>query len=150
MSTPDLARTRGRILVVEDDSDAAYYAVHVLTTVGHFDVVHTFDPVVALHRATTEPWNLVLIDVDLPGMTGLELLAALRQAAPALPVAVITAHITSDAIADASRKRADAFLEKPVPPAPRHRGHSASRPNCGSRYPRPKLPGVLVICQPRQ
>jgi CheY-like chemotaxis protein len=117
MSTPDLARTRGRILVVEDDSDAADYAVHVLTTVGHFDVVHTFDPVVALHRATTEPWNLVLIDVDLPGMTGLELLAALRQAAPALPVAVITAHITSDAIADASRKRADAFLEKPVPPA---------------------------------
>ena len=117
MSTPDLARPRGRILVVEDDTDAAFYAVHVLATVGHFDVVHTFDPVVALRRATAEPWDLVVTDIDLPGMTGLELLKALRQAAPALPVAVITAHIASDAIADASRRRADAFLEKPVPPA---------------------------------
>ena len=117
MSTPELGRPRGRILVVEDDSEAAYYAVHVLTRMGHFDVVHTFDPVVALHRATAEPWDLVLTDVDLPGMTGLELLWALRQAAPALPVAIITAHITSSADADALRNSADAFLEKPVPPA---------------------------------
>ena len=117
MSTPDLGRPRGRILVVEDDSEAAYYAVHVLTRMGHFNVVHTFDPVVALYRATAESWDLVLTDVDLPGMTGLELLAALREAVPALPVAVITAHITSSANADALRKSADAFLEKPVPPA---------------------------------
>ena len=115
MSTPDLGRPRGRILVVEDDSEAAYYAVRVLTRMGHFDVVHTFDPVVALRRATAESWDLVLTDVDLPGMTGLELLGALRKAAPALPVAVITAYTTS-ADVDALRERADAFLEKPVPP----------------------------------
>ena len=117
MSTPDLGRPRGRILVVEDDSEAAYYAVHVLTRMGHFDVAHTFDPVVALRRATAESWDLVLTDVDLPGMTGLELLGALREAAPALPVAVITAHITSSPDVDALRESADAFLEKPVPPA---------------------------------
>ena len=79
MSTPDLGRPRGRILVVEDDSEAAYYAVRVLTRMGHFNVVHTFDPVVALRRATAEPWDLVLTDVDLPGMTGLELLAGATQ-----------------------------------------------------------------------
>jgi two-component system, NtrC family, response regulator HydG len=117
MSTPDLGHPRGRILVVEDDSEAAYYAVHVLTRMGHFDAVHTLDPVVALRRVTAESWDLVLTDVDLPGMTGLELLRALREAAPALPVAVITAHITNSADMDALRERADAFLEKPVPPA---------------------------------
>jgi CheY-like chemotaxis protein len=117
MSTPDPARARGRILVVEDDSEAAYFAVHVLTTMGHFQVVHTFDPAVALHRATSEPWDLVLTDVDLPGMTGLELLTALRQAAPALPVVVITANVSVTPAMDALRTQADAFLEKPVPAA---------------------------------
>jgi len=117
MSTPDPARARGRILLVEDDSDAAYYAVHVLTTMGHFDVVRTLDPVVALRRATAEPWDLVLTDVDLPGMTGLELFTALRQAVPALPVAVVTANVSISPDVETLRKEADAFLEKPVPPA---------------------------------
>jgi hypothetical protein len=34
MNTADPARPRGRILVVEDDAEAAFYAVHVLTTMG--------------------------------------------------------------------------------------------------------------------
>ena len=59
----------------------------------------------------------MLTDVDLPGMTGLELLTALRQAAPALPVAVITANVAVTPTMDALRKQADVFLEKPVPAA---------------------------------
>ena len=103
--------------MVEDDPEAAFYAVHVLTTMGHFDVAHTPDPAVALQRATSEQWDLVLTDLDMPGMTGLELLAELRQAVPALPVAIITAHVITGATAAELRKSADAFLEKPVPPA---------------------------------
>ena len=76
MTTADSAR-RGRILLVEDDHEAAYFAVHVLTTRGHFDVIHTMDPRVALDRTRSERWDLVLTDLDLPGMTGLDLLAAL-------------------------------------------------------------------------
>jgi DNA-binding NtrC family response regulator len=47
-------------------------------------------------------------------MTGLELLAALRQVAPELPVAVTTAHASTDNAAAALRNHADEFLEKPV------------------------------------
>jgi two-component system, NtrC family, response regulator HydG len=108
---------RGRILLVEDDCEAAFFAVHVLTTMGRFDVTHTADPRVALRRACSEPWDLVLTDLNLPGMTGLELLAALRRAAPALPVVVITADVARSPGADAARRQADAFLRKPVPPA---------------------------------
>ena len=117
MSTPDLGHPRGRILVVEDDGEAAYYAVHVLTRMGHFDVVHTFDPVVALHRATAESWDLVLTDVDLPGMTGLELLGALRRRPRRCPSPSSRRTPLIVADVDALRERADAFLEKPVPPA---------------------------------
>jgi CheY-like chemotaxis protein len=45
------------------------------------------------------------------------LLAALRQAAPALPVVVITADVARSPDTDAARRQADAFLRKPVPPA---------------------------------
>lgn len=116
MNTADPVRPRGRILVVEDDAEAARFAVHVLTAMGQFDVTHTFDPAVALRLASSEPWDLVLSDVEMPGMTGLQLLEALRLAAPTLPVAVITAHATVGTVADTLRENADEFLEKPVPP----------------------------------
>jgi two-component system, NtrC family, response regulator HydG len=115
MTPPDPAG-RGRILLVEDDREAAYFAVYVLTTMGRFDVTHTADPRVALRRACSEAWDLVLTDLDLPGMTGLELLTALRRAAPALPVAIITAQAGGSG-PDVARRWADAFLQKPVPAA---------------------------------
>jgi CheY-like chemotaxis protein len=116
MSRTDPVTLRGRILLVEDDADGAYYAVHVLTTMGHFEVEHTPDPAVALQRARSEPWDLVLADADLPSVTGTEMLEALRQAVPALPVAVMTAHVVIGAAMESLRRSADAFLEKPVPP----------------------------------
>jgi|SRR5450755_1877648 CheY-like chemotaxis protein len=117
MNAAEPNRLRGKILVVEDDAEAAYFAVHVLTTMGQFDVTHTFDPAVALRLASSEPWDLVLTDMEMPGMNGLQLLEALRLAAPALPVAVITAHAIASTIAGTLRKNADGFLEKPVSPS---------------------------------
>ena len=117
MNTADPARPRGRVLLVEDNAEAAYYVTRVLTRMGGFDVVHLLDPAVALQRAIAEPWDLVLTDVDLPGMSGLDLLMALRREVPALPVAVITARIIIGAAAETLRQHADAYLEKPVPPA---------------------------------
>jgi CheY-like chemotaxis protein len=105
--------TAGRILVVEDDPDAALFAVHVLANLGHFDVTHTADPAVALRLVATEPWDLVVTDVQLPGMSGLELLDALRHVAPALPVVVATA--TPGGVIQAMRlNKADVYLEKPL------------------------------------
>jgi CheY-like chemotaxis protein len=105
----------GRILVVEDDPDTARYLVEVLQQWGAFDVTHTADPAEALSRAG-ENWDLVLTDVHMPGMTGLELLESLRQVVPGLPVAVLTAYATVNNVVIALRSRADEFLQKPVLP----------------------------------
>jgi CheY-like chemotaxis protein len=83
---------RGRILLIEDDPQAALFAIHVLANRGRFEVTHTADPAVALLLAASERWDLVLTDLELPGMSGLELIDALRRVAPAVPVAVVTAH----------------------------------------------------------
>jgi CheY-like chemotaxis protein len=82
---------RGRILLVEDDPEAALFATLVLRDRGRFEVTHTADPAVALVLAATGHWDLVLTDMDLPVMSGTELLAALRQLTPSVPVLLATA-----------------------------------------------------------
>jgi len=112
----DTAAGRGRILVVEDDPVSAAYVLHVLRNRGGFTVTHAADPQDALHQATAARWDLVLTDVEMPGMTGIELLGQLRDRAPRLPVAVLTAHPSVDYAVQALRNSADEFLEKPIEP----------------------------------
>ncbi len=103
----------GRILLVEDDPDAAMFFRDVLTGRGGYDVTHTADPALALSLATRETWGLLLTDLHLPGMTGLELLAAVRAVRPALPVMMVSAH--DPALLHLPYGFPDAFLHKPVP-----------------------------------
>jgi two-component system, NtrC family, response regulator HydG len=112
----DAAAGRGRILVVEDDPVSAAYVLHVLRNRGGFTVTHAADPQDALQQATAARWDLVLTDVEMPGMTGIELLGQLRDRAPQLPVAVLTAHPSVDYAVQALRNSADEFLEKPIQP----------------------------------
>jgi DNA-binding response OmpR family regulator len=106
----------GRILMVEDDAVTAHFMKHVLGRRGGFEVMHTPDPVIALECARAQSWDLVLTDVELPGMTGLELLQELRRVCPGVPVGVVTAHKATDATMADLRDQADQFLEKPIPP----------------------------------
>jgi DNA-binding response OmpR family regulator len=85
---------RGRILVVEDDQDTALFLRHVLENRGQFEVTHTFDPAAALALVVDEPWDLVVTDLELPGMNGLELVAALRRLVPSLPVLIVASYAT--------------------------------------------------------
>ena len=105
--------TRGRILVIEDDPETALFVVHVLANRCRFEVIHTADPVVALQLTTDEHWDLLVTDLDMPGMSALELLGAVRQLAPGLPVAVVSAHALDGAPAGLLG-HADSFLEKPL------------------------------------
>jgi two-component system, NtrC family, response regulator HydG len=107
---------RGRILLVEDDPDTARFIRHVLVSRGGFDVEQAPSPAVALPRVGPEHWDLIITDVEMPDMTGIELLETVRQQAPDLPVVVVTAHVTVDNAVGALRGRADEFLRKPLLP----------------------------------
>jgi DNA-binding response OmpR family regulator len=106
--------SRGRILLVEDDPDAALFATHILTRRGGFDVTHTPDPVVALALAAEQSWDLVVTDLDLPTMTGLEMITALRRMVPMLPVVVVTAEPREEWPRFGDGCGPDAILAKPV------------------------------------
>jgi CheY-like chemotaxis protein len=108
---------RGRLLLIEDDPEAAFFCTYVLSKRGGFDVTHVADPTVALTLAVTRPWDLVIADLDLPIMSGLEFVAALRRMAPWLPVVLVTAyphHLPTLAATERARPP-DAVLTKPVP-----------------------------------
>jgi two-component system, NtrC family, response regulator HydG len=117
MTKPDPEVGGARILLVEDDPETASFIIKVLAERNGFEVVHTADPAAALLLAGSQAWDVVLTDVEMPGMTGIELLELLRQTDPSLPVAVITAHATVDTAIRALRNRADDFREKPLRPA---------------------------------
>jgi DNA-binding NtrC family response regulator len=104
---------QGRILVVDDDPAYREYVRRVLGS-GGFDVGHEPDAESALARVAAEHWDLLITDIRLPGMSGLELLDRVRRQAPGLPVAVLTGHASVDCAGDALGGAAAEFMQKPV------------------------------------
>jgi DNA-binding response OmpR family regulator len=104
----------GRIILVDDDPAAARFAAYVLGERAGFEITHLTDPVVALDRVECEHWDLLVADLDLPHMSGLDLIASVRAAAPGLPVLLTTAAAIQPADIRFLAQRADAFLVKPI------------------------------------
>jgi LmbE family N-acetylglucosaminyl deacetylase len=102
-----------RVLVIDDDPDVAALTQTMLERRG-MDAIAIGDPRQA--RALVDRFrpDVVVTDVEMPGMTGLELLAQLRAEQPQLPVIVMTAHVSIDYAVGALRAQADEFLTKPV------------------------------------
>ena len=81
----------GRILLIDDDPALGGYLTRVLTR-GGFEVTHELDSASALLRVEAQDWDLLITDIELPGMNGLELLERVRQLVPSLPAAVLTGN----------------------------------------------------------
>jgi two-component system, NtrC family, response regulator HydG len=113
MQTSDTSGQRGRILLVDDDLALGGYLSRVLRT-GGFEVAHELDAPAALLRVKAEEWDLLITDIELPGMSGLELLERVSEKVPDLPVAVLTGHPSVDYAVSALRGSAAEFLSKPV------------------------------------
>lgn len=103
-----------RVLVVDDDPDVALYTRTILERRGGCSVQTVSSP--ALARVAVHDFrpDVVVTDIEMPGMTGLQLLALLRADQPDLPVIVMTAHVSIEYAVSALRSQADEFLTKPV------------------------------------
>jgi DNA-binding NtrC family response regulator len=80
--------------------------------------VKTFDnPEVALDYILTEHPQIVVTDLMMPGMSGMELLERVMEFDPSIDVVLVTAHYTTDSAVEAIRKGAADYINKPVSPA---------------------------------
>ncbi|WP_245674848.1 response regulator transcription factor [Herbidospora cretacea] len=103
-----------RILVVEDDPTLAGVVSDYLVRAGHV-VAHAADGPSGLDRAITEGPDLVVLDLMLPGLDGLEVCRRLR-AASAVPVIMLTARGEEDDRIAGLEVGADDYVTKPFSP----------------------------------
>jgi LmbE family N-acetylglucosaminyl deacetylase/ActR/RegA family two-component response regulator len=102
-----------RVVVVEDDADVAFYIKTVLTKNGC--IVQTFeDPQFAQQAMRLYEPDVVITDIEMPGISGLELISLVRTVRPGTPVVVMTAHASAEYAIEALRNNADEFLTKPI------------------------------------
>jgi CheY-like chemotaxis protein/anti-sigma regulatory factor (Ser/Thr protein kinase) len=106
----------GKILVVDDDRTTRHLIALQLRGAGH-SVAQAGDGKKALERARREPFDLVVLDVWMPGMDGLELLEKLRELQPPPRVVMMTADDASETLLRAIQRHAYRYLSKPVEPA---------------------------------
>jgi DNA-binding response OmpR family regulator len=101
-----------RILVVEDDKKVASFLGMGLREEGYsVDVAHTGDD--GLSKALVYDYDLLLLDVMLPGRTGLEIVRELRGRESAVPVLLLTARDSEQDIVMGLDAGADDYLTKP-------------------------------------
>jgi len=109
-----------RVLLAEDDPVNREYAGTLLAKWGH-EVRRAGDGVEALAALEAERFDLVLMDVEMPGMDGLEATRALRRrerrTGRHLPVVALTAHAMSGDRERCLQAGADAYAAKPIRPA---------------------------------
>jgi LmbE family N-acetylglucosaminyl deacetylase/CheY-like chemotaxis protein len=108
---------RARVLVVEDDDDVAAYVCTVLERRGGMEASSTPSALDALSQIARSQVDVLVTDVELPGMTGLELVEQVRTIRASLPIVILTGHASLDYAVGALRLHVDDFLLKPVPSA---------------------------------
>jgi DNA-binding NtrC family response regulator len=103
---------KARLAILDDEQRMVDILGMVLRREGYD--VHTFvDPLAVLGALEKEPFDLLLTDLKMPGMDGVEVLRRARALEPELPVILITAHATIPTAIEAIRAGAFDYVEKP-------------------------------------
>jgi two-component system, OmpR family, response regulator len=104
-----------RVLLVEDDDDNRELMAEVLETSG-YEVLSAASGQDGLKMLSEHSVDVVVTDVGMPGMGGLEVAKASKAIAPAVPVVIVTGWAEREDIARARGREVDAVLIKPVDP----------------------------------
>ncbi|AKV00522.1 Response regulator of zinc sigma-54-dependent two-component system [Labilithrix luteola] len=107
------SKNKARILVV-DDEESARSGLEKLLTGDGYDVDTAEDGVAALERVAETPPDVVITDLKMPRMGGMELLQKLRDRDRSLPVIVATSFQDLDSGVTAMRAGAEDYLTKPL------------------------------------
>jgi len=110
-----MADEKMKFLVVDDFSTMRRIVRGLLKELGFTNVDEAEDGVVALAKLKSEPFDFVVSDWNMPNMTGIDLLRAIR-AEPALahlPVLMVTAEAKKENIIEAAKSGASGYVVKP-------------------------------------
>ena len=113
-SEPEPIRGSGRVMIVDDDDKVRKVLRRQVARLGYSP--HAFgetDKALQLLASFPRAYDVVLLDINMPERSGVDVLAAVREIAPTLPVILCSGH-ASGAVADIVRAdRCTSFLAKP-------------------------------------
>ena len=108
-------KTNSRILVVDDNTAFCENIADILELHG-YEVVAVGDGVKALEEVQADGFDLVLMDIKMPVMNGLEVFKKIKEIIPRLPVILMTAYAVEDLIEEALQGGIFGVLYKPFDP----------------------------------
>lgn len=103
-----------KILLVDDEKDFTSILSKVLRH-RHFDVRTASDGLSALKALAVESFDVILLDVKMPGMDGLQVLKEVRKIAPFISIILMTGHLALSNEEKVFEQGAFAFVLKPHP-----------------------------------
>ncbi len=103
-----------RVLVVDDDQGLRFSVRETLVQAGGFEVDEAFDGLNAIEKVRAQHYDLVLLDVDMPRLNGLEALKLIKEHDPSTVVLIMTAYASIDDAVSAVKEGAYNYLSKPV------------------------------------
>jgi DNA-binding NtrC family response regulator len=104
------------VLVVDDDPDILEYLQDFLSAEG-FEVTTLMDPTVAVERIRDEVFHLVVLDLMMPKVSGMDLLAQIRSVDDDIAVIILTGHPSLDTATASMKHEVSAYIHKPFTPA---------------------------------
>ena len=104
--------TAATILVIDDEAGIRFFLSEMLSEDG-YQVSATESAEAALQLIETEPVDLALVDLNLPGMSGMDLIKVLHARWPEVIIIVLTAYASLETAVEALRQGAHDYLFKP-------------------------------------
>ena len=100
-------------LIVDDDQSLIQFLSQAVGARGHQGIYTATSAEVALSEVILRDYHLITLDIQMPGASGLEILALMRNMCPHAIIAIISGHIP-DKVVDGMAGCADVLLDKPV------------------------------------
>jgi DNA-binding NtrC family response regulator len=101
-----------KVLIVDDDSSIRNMLTIVLKKAG-YDVTSSENGYIALDKLAKENFDLIISDIKMPGIHGIELLKRIKATHPEIPVIMITAYASANDAVEAMKLGAEDYITKP-------------------------------------
>jgi DNA-binding response OmpR family regulator len=108
-----MERFKIRVLVIEDDGEMRSLMKDFFEAEG-YEVVSVENGAEAFSKLANKPFDLIITDVRMPGVSGMDILPGLKRIQPNSTVIVTTAFGSEEVRRRALARGADSFLEKPI------------------------------------
>ena len=112
---PAYLKTPAHVLIADDDADVLQTLVNILA-VTDYRIETVPNGVAAVTRLRQTAYDLVLTDLMMPGLDGIEVAREAKQLWPAIRVIIVTGHPTTSSAIDALNVGVDGYVPKPFEP----------------------------------